>query len=121
MPAWKEAHILWSEVMSWITLYISGKTDFRQDVLRKLEHSGIPHMPGYIEMYPGQDPADLYWMDGTVSLRKVKEKIGGKLIWKHRLRFYTTLEEFLADRQPPSENGFTTRERQMITEMRAAS
>lgn len=107
--------------MSWITIYISGKSEFRQDVRRKLEHSSIPHMPGYIETYPGQDPADLYWMDGTVSLRKIKEAIGGKLIWKNRLRFYTSLEEFMTSRQAAPDNGFTRREREMITEMREAS
>lgn len=107
--------------MSWITIYISGSSDFRQEVRRKLEHSSIPHMPGYIETYQGQDPADLYWLDGTVSLRKIKEAIGAKLIWKHRLRFYTSLESFMASRQTPPDNSFTTREREMISEMRAAS
>ena len=107
--------------MSWITVYISGKPDFREDVRRKLEHSSIAHMPGYVESHPGQDPCDLYWLDGSVSLRHVKEAIGGKLIWKYRLRFYLSLEEFMASRQSPGESGLTSREREMITEMRAAS
>lgn len=85
--------------------------------------AGIPPfpMPGYIETHPGQDPADLYWLDGTVTLRKLKEQIGGKLIWKHRLRFYLTLEDFMASQQGTPDTGFTHREREMITEMRAAS
>ncbi len=107
--------------MSWTTVYISGKTDFRQEFKRKLEHSSIPHMPGYIEPYPGQKPCDLYWLDGTVTMRKLKERIGGKLIWKHRLRFFSSLEEFMAFQQAPAESGFTYREREMISEMRAAS
>ncbi len=107
--------------MSWTTVYISGKSDFRQEVKRKLEQSSIPHMPGYIETYPGQEPCDLYWLDGTVSMRKFKERIGGKLIWKHRLHFYPSLEEFMAAQQGPTESGFTYREREMISEMRAAS
>lgn len=107
--------------MSWVAIYISGKSDFRQEVRRKLEYSSIPHMPGYMETYTGQDPADLYWLDGTVSLRKVKEQIGSKLIWKHRLRFYSSLEDFMASHQSIPDQGFTTREREMITEMRAAS
>jgi hypothetical protein len=107
--------------MSWVTIYIAGKTDFRQEVRRKLEHSSIPHMPGYMEPNPGQEPADLYWLDGTVTVKKLKERIGAKLIWKHRLRFYTSLEDFMASRQAPAETGFTAREREMITEMRAAS
>lgn len=107
--------------MGWITLYVSGKTDFRQELRRKLEHSSIPHMPGYIESYPGKDPADLYWLDGTVALHDLKHRIGAKLIWKHRLRFYVTLEEFLAARQMPDSADLTPREQQMISEMRAAS
>lgn len=107
--------------MGWIQLYVSGKTDFRQDLRRKLEHSSVSHMPGYIESYPGTDPADLYWLDGTVSLRDLKYKIGAKLIWKHRLRFFTTLEDFLAARQMPASADLTPREQAMISEMRAAS
>lgn len=107
--------------MSWTTVYISGKSDFRQEVRRKLEHSPVPSMPGFIESYAGQEPCDLYWLDGTVTLRTLKETIGGKLIWKHRLRFFPTLEEFMAKRQGPKESGFTHREREMINEMREAS
>ena len=107
--------------MSWVTIYITGKTDFRQEVRRKLEHSSIPHMPGYMETTPGQELADLYWLDGTVSLKQLKERIGAKLIWKYRLRFYTTLEDFMASREAAPDAGFTAREREMITEMRAAS
>ena len=107
--------------MSWTTVYISGKSDFRQEVRRKLEHSSIPHMPGFIETSPGQEPCDLYWLDGTISLRKLKESIGGKLVWKHRLRFFNTLEEFMASQKAQPTTDFTNRERQMISEMRAAS
>ncbi len=95
--------------MSWTTVYISGKSDFRQEVKRKLEHSSIPHMPGYIENHTGQKPCDLYWLDGTVTMRKLKERIGAKLIWKHRLRFFSSLEEFMAFQQAPEESGFTFR------------
>jgi hypothetical protein len=74
-----------------------------------------------METTPGQEPSDLYWLDGTISLKQLKARIGAKLIWKHRLRFYTTLEDFMASRQAPAETGFTVREREMITEMREAS
>jgi len=74
-----------------------------------------------METYPGQEPADLYWLDGTTSLRKVKEAIGSKVIFKYRLRFYTSLEAFMASVQAPPETGFTSREREMITQMREAS
>lgn len=106
--------------MSWTTVYISGKTDFRQEVKRKLEHSSFPHMPGFVENQPGQGPCDLYWLDGATSLRRFKETIGGKLIWKHRMRFYRSLEEF-TNSQLSKDNAFTRRENEMIREMRAAS
>ncbi|MBL7866023.1 MAG: hypothetical protein JNK10_14165 [Cyclobacteriaceae bacterium] len=107
--------------MSWNTIYIIGKTDFRKEVRRKLEHSKIPHMPGFVETHAGEDPCDLYWLDGTVGLREFKETIGGKLIWKHRLQFYSSLEAFNAIRQKQPDQGFTSREREMINDMRAAS
>lgn len=107
--------------MSWMTLYISGRSDFRQEVRRKLEHSSIPHMPGYMESVPGQGYADLYWLDGTVPLRKVKEQLGSKLILKHRLRFFSSLEELIGSWKHINTQEFTAREREMITEMREAS
>jgi len=76
-------------------------------------------MPGYMESTPEQ-PADLYWLDGTVVLRQVKETIGSKLIFKYRLRFYHTLEEFMAARDTHTSEELSARERQMITDMRAA-
>jgi hypothetical protein len=54
-------------------------------------------------------------------MRDLKLRIGAKLIWKHRLHFYTTLEDFLAARQMPASADLTPREQAMISEMRAAS
>lgn len=107
--------------MSWTTVYIVGKSDFRQELRRKLEYSSIPFMPGFIESTSDHDPCDLYWLDGSVDLRLFKETIGAKIIWKYRLRFFSTLEEFNASRQKQQETSFTSREREMINEMRAAS
>lgn len=107
--------------MSWTTIYISGKTDFREEVKKKLEHSNQRYMPGFIESSSDQATHDLYWLDGRTHLREFKEAIGGKLIWRHRLRFYITLEEFLASQEPKSETEFTAREQEMIAEMQEAA
>lgn len=104
--------------MSWKTVYIVGKTDFREEVSRKLEHSNQRYMPGYVDSSSGETTHDLYWLDGKTNLREFKEAISGKLIWKHRLRFYETLEEFVQSQQPKTE--LSPRERQMIAEMRRA-
>ena len=77
--------------MSWTTIYITGKSDFREEVKKKLEHSDQRYMPGFIEDSSDEFTHDLYWLDGRTDLRTFKEAIGGKIIWKHRLRFYKTL------------------------------
>lgn len=108
-------------IMSWKTIYITGKTDFRADVRRKLEHSDQRCMPGFIENSPGPVKHDLYWLDGKTNLRTFKEAIGGKLIWKYRLRFFTSLEAFVAAQQAKPGNEFSDREQEMMDEMRKAS
>jgi len=107
--------------MSWKTIYIVGKTDFREEVRRKLEHSNQRYMPGFIETSSGETTHDLYWLDGRTDLREFKEAIGGKLVWKHRLHFYSTLEEFLQSQQQKTANEFSERERQMIAEMQGSN
>jgi hypothetical protein len=82
--------------MGWVTIYITGKTDFREDVGEKLEDSDLNIMPGYTG--GSGDPelvTDMYWVDESIKLRQLKEAIGSKLIWKHRLQFYASLEAFL--------------------------
>jgi hypothetical protein len=59
----------------------------------------------------------LYWIDERTDLHTFKETIGGKLIWKYRLRFYQTLESFIASQEARKENEFSEREREMIAEM----
>lgn len=103
--------------MSWTTIYITGKTDFREEVKKKLEHSDQRYMPGFIESSADEVTHDLYWLDGRTDLRTFKEAIGGKLIWKYRLRFFTSLELFVASQQPKEEGELSDREQEMIAEM----
>lgn len=80
--------------MNWITLYITGRSDFREEVRRKLEHSNLQVMPGYIDSTAGKGVHDLYWLEEATDIRTVKLVIGSKLIWKYRLTFFDTLEAF---------------------------
>ena len=105
------------ENMSWTTIYITGRSDFREEVRKKLEHSDQRYMPGFIESPGDVMMHDLYWLDGRTDLRTFKEAIGGKIIWKHRLRFYKTLEAFLQSQQVTSGSELSTREKEMIAEM----
>lgn len=81
--------------MGWITVYMTGKSDFREEVLKKLESSNVNFMPGYTGTSSDMDTHDLYWLDEKVDLRTFKEAIGSKLIWKYRLNFFTSLEAFI--------------------------
>jgi len=81
--------------MGWITVYITGKSDFREEVLKKLDGSNVNFMPGYTGASSDLDTHDLYWLDEKVDLRKFKEAIGGKLVWKYRLNFFMSLEAFI--------------------------
>lgn len=81
--------------MGWTTIYITGKGDFREEVLKKLEGSSVNFMPGNTGSSAGMATHDLYWLDEKVDLRAFKQAIGSKLIWKYRLTFFATLEAFI--------------------------
>ena len=105
--------------MSWTTIYITGKTDFREEVKKKLEHSDQRYMPGFIENLLGETTHDLYWLDGRTDLRAFKEAIGGKIIWKYRLQFCLELEEKKEDEVQEKSVPLSDKENGMITAMRS--
>ena len=107
--------------MAWTTLYITGKTDFRDEVREKLEDADLPLMAGYTGGTGSAEPHDLYWVDEDVNLRKVKEAIGSKLIWKHRLTFYPSLEAFIESQNEKEKKRaeFTKEDLALIAEMQS--
>jgi hypothetical protein len=106
--------------MAWHTIYITGKSDFRTEVRKRLEYADPRFMPGYIENSSDLDTHDLYWLDGRNNLRAFKQAIGAKLIWKYRLRFFTSLEAFLAfENSRDKSDEFTPEELDLIAAMHA--
>ena len=81
--------------MNWTTIYITGRPEFQAEVRKKLEHSNLDFMPGYVDNTTATVTHDLYWLNGQTELRVMKEAVGSKLIWKYRLKFYASLEAFL--------------------------
>ena len=81
--------------MGWITVYITGKADFRDEVLARLEGSDVNFMPGNTGASSDMDTHDLYWLDEKEDIKDFKRAIGSKLIWKYRLNFFTSLEAFI--------------------------
>lgn len=100
--------------MNWKTVYIVGKDKFNDEVVKHLERSGIDFMSGYDTREPGQDH-QLFWIPEDMSMRTFKEAIGAKTVFKHRLRFFESLEQFV-ERINSSE--FTDDERKRVERMR---
>jgi hypothetical protein len=107
--------------MNWTTIYITGRQDFREEVRKKLEHVDLNFMPGYIGNSSQTSADDLYWLDSSTTLRTFKEAIGGKLIWKYRLRFFSGLEEFLDYQESQKKTGLTAEDLSLIEEMRSTN
>jgi hypothetical protein len=108
--------------MNWTTLYITGRSDFREDVHKKLEASRLDYMPGYIEGTAGTGIYDLFWIDDSIALKDIKEAVGSKLIWKYRLRFYNNLEDFIQSvNVAPPESDWSDDEKKLLTAMRQSA
>jgi hypothetical protein len=106
--------------MNWNTVYITGRSDFREEVRKKLEPSNLNFMPGYIDNSATKYMHDLFWLDETTDVRVFKEAIGSKLIWKYRLHFFSSLEEFLQSRSTGNELALTQEDLDLIAAMQAA-
>jgi hypothetical protein len=99
--------------MNWTTLYISGKQNFEQEVADRLASSDFKYMKGSLE----NTGLALYWVDETAPLRAFKEAIGSKVIFKYRLRFYSSVEEFVESQNNGLTNRFTKEEQALINRM----
>lgn len=105
--------------MNWTTIYITGRHGFQEEVLKKLEHSDLSFMPGYVDNTTATVTHDLYWLNDQTDLREMKKAVGSKLVWKYRLRFYPSLEAFLQSQDKSAKaNEFTQADLDLIAHMR---
>lgn len=77
--------------MGWVTVYIRGRSGFKSEVQHELDRADINMLPGFAN----ERGVALYWISEDVTLRDFKKAIGAKTIFKHRLKFYATVEEFV--------------------------
>lgn len=91
--------------MGWVTVYIRGKSGFKPDVLRHLESARVSFLPGFAN----EKGVDLYWIPEDLTIRDFKKAIGAKTVFKYRLRFYASVEEFVETKfnSRPEELEFT--------------
>src|SRR5688572_9356624 len=98
--------------MHWTTLYIKGKSGFKPVVLVKLK--------GVI-LHGSSQPDDdvlMVWIKGSKNLRSLKQLIGAEVIFRFRLQFFTDLNGHLETKAINDHLPFSTRERQMLREIR---
>ena len=79
--------------MSWITVYIKGRSGFEAAVISKLKDNWVN---GNVEV---RHKLLMFWLEDAKSLRKFKLAIGSQTIFKYRLHFFTDLEEFVQSEQ----------------------
>ncbi len=96
--------------MNWTTIYITGRPEFQMEVRKKLEHAKLDFMPGYIDNSTTNVTHDLYWLNDQTDLRKMKEAVGSKLVWKYRLKFYADLETFLNSQEQSAKTAELTQD-----------
>jgi|DewCreStandDraft_4_1066084.scaffolds.fasta_scaffold64958_2 hypothetical protein len=81
-------------VPHWIPVFITGSEGFAQKLVEALSMSGLPFMPGYFHDSSARTAHTLIWVDEHTSLDEYKRAIGARTIWKYRIRFFRTLQEF---------------------------
>ncbi len=114
----KEVEEEGAKPMNWIPLYITGREGFCEEVRKKIDQANVNLMPGYTGAI---DTYALYWVDDQLDLRELKEAIGGKLVWKYRLRFLD-LQDFIESQQQANESAtLTDEELARIEEMRSVA
>jgi hypothetical protein len=100
--------------MNWKTVYIVGREGFNDEVMRHLERSGLDFMSGY-HARETKEAHELFWIPETMSTREFKEGIGAKTVFKYRLRFFDSLEQFV---ETLNSNEFTDDEKRKVERMR---
>jgi hypothetical protein len=96
--------------MSWSTVYIKGRIGFEKEVIHQLEKSGFSFLLGTEEQ-----GHTLFWIDNLAKLREFKMAIGGKTIFKYRLRFFLSIEE--AEQVKYPRGSFTSDEEKKVKKM----
>jgi hypothetical protein len=100
-------------LMNWATIYIAGKPGFHKEVYHHLEHSDFSFMPGTADDHG----LTLFWVDETADIREFKMAIGAKTVFKYRLRFYTSIEEFEKLETRKKISAFTSEEQALVKKM----
>lgn len=99
--------------MRWSTIYISGKKGFQKEVIDELSQGSFPFMEGSID----ERGLLLIWVKENSELKELKKAISAKVVFKYRLQFFSTLEEFGHSGAKNNILQFTPAEEAMVRKM----
>ena len=97
--------------MSWSTVYIGGKRGYKKALLSKLDETWLYGNSGT------DHKLMMFWLKGDITLRDFKLAIGSKLVFKYRLQFYTSLEQFQETEGAKPKIEFSADEQDMVLKM----
>lgn len=100
--------------MAWSTLYITGRPGFDEAVLNYFKKSHVDFLTGSFN----EDGLYLYWITEDFILKNFKKTIGSKVIFKYRLRFFLSVDTFVASENRQKRNHhFTPDQEQMFRDL----
>lgn len=83
-------------------------------MIKGLDKSDLIEGKDYIQGLAGDDHA-LYWINDHVTLRDFKLAIGAKFVFKHRMRFFNTIDEM---KPKIVDEGFNESEKQFLDKIK---
>jgi hypothetical protein len=100
--------------MAWKTLYVTGRAGFDAAILHYLERSDIHFLTGSFNAHDTY----LFWVTNHFVLQDLKKAIGGKVIFKYRMRFFFEVDAFLSSRDMGKQgHRFTTDQEAMFRDL----
>lgn len=100
--------------MAWKTLYATGRSGFDLELVNRLKRSGEDFLTGSFNA----EGTYLFWITDNFALRNFKKILGGKMIFKYRMRFFLGADAFVSYKDNRKTNHkFTPDQEQMFRDL----
>jgi hypothetical protein len=97
------------------TVYILGRKGFRYAVGRQLGKTCRACLPGELIDHDDDRECQLYWVPENLELVDFKRKITAFIIFKYRLQFFTSADDYWLSR---SQQNNLAEEKRLLEEIR---
>jgi hypothetical protein len=84
------------------TIYILGKKGFRYALGRQLGKTCRACLPGELIDHDDDRECQLYWVPENLDLLEFKKKVTAFIIFKYRLQFFTSADDYWMSRNVQS-------------------